>query len=98
MPWHFATDALRLAEDLAAPQDDVRADELFDQIEDQRLSRVLEPGRRSFGAVPAAGRDMRTDQTLGRHIGAIAEQTLERGSHANEHIIGKANRRANEPV
>ena len=86
VPGRLVAVAGRLAEHVAAPEDDVRADQLFHRVEDLRvLGQCQEVGLAAHAFVvglPAAAGQVRADQLFRTHAGVVADQPVERFAQA----------------
>src|SRR5260221_2393521 len=78
VPRHLHAVAPRLAEDLAAPEDDVGPDQLLDEVEDGGLTREGEEVAAAAHALAVAALDMHADQTLRPHRGVRRDEAIER--------------------
>ncbi len=88
VPGHRHAIAARLAENLAAPQDDIVADQLRDPVDDafvlgQRQERVA-----ATYTLGVAAFDVRADQPLGANARVVAQQPIERFSQ-HQQMVGR---------
>ena len=78
VPGHLHAVAARLAEDLAAPKDDVGPDQLLDEVEDGGLAREGEEVAAAAHAFAVSSLDMRADQPFGPHRRVLRDEAIER--------------------
>ena len=85
------------AEHMAAPQDDVGADDLLDHVQDFRIPRQVQEilaAAHTFGiGRTVLAHHMGTDQLLGPHVRVVADQTLQRSTQLRDPFVGQAERR-----
>src|SRR5438552_8134340 len=77
MPRHLHAVTARLAEDLAAPEDNVGADQLLDEVEDGGLVRKGEEVVAATHALAVPSLDMGADQPFGPHRRVLGDQAIE---------------------
>src|SRR6185437_3996989 len=98
MPGNFHPVAARLAEDLAAPEDDVGADELLDEVENAGIAGEREEIAAAAYPLAVLALDMDADQALGPHGGIFRDEPVERRAQRVDAFGRQAIARHDDPA
>ena len=90
VPRHFHSVAARLAEDLAAPQDDVRADHLLDQIEDGGVAGKVEEVAAAPHALGVLALDMGANEAFRPDSGIDRDEPVQRRAQVPDLVVLQA--------
>ena len=74
----------RLAEHVAAPEDQVLAEHAAHQLDDLRIARQIEKGAAAAHAFAVVALHVRRDELLGSHAGVLAQQRVEGLGHRRD--------------
>jgi hypothetical protein len=87
-----------LVEDAGAPKDDVRTDDLLDDVHDVGMGGDIQPARARFETFEAASRNMRTHHVVIRESWIVLNQLQGQRLQLGDVLFGQPVRRNDESV